>query len=531
MSERRIAGEPASRGIAIGPLVRLADGSAEIGRRHGDPAAERAALDAAITAARTELAELAAAADELAREILEFQVEMLGDPALVAEAAEAIAGGAPAGAAWAAALAGQIVAFGEAEEEYFRARAGDLADLRDRVLGHLANGAAVVPQTLPAGAILVAHDLGPSRFLGLDWSRLGGLALEAGSRTSHLAMLARARGVPLVTGLGPLAGETGEAVLDAAHGFVILAPEPDTLARYHAQRSAAGADDDPAALARPATTRSGERVLTLLNVDDPAALEPHRLAASDGIGLVRSEFLFLGRERPPEEAVQRRAYEALLEAAAGRPVIVRTLDIGGDKPLPGVTLPQERNPFLGLRGIRLCLERPELFRPQVRALLRAAVRGNLKVMLPMVAHPDEIAEARELFAAELAGLRAAGLAAALPEIGIMVEVPAVAIRPERFAAADFFSIGSNDLIQYTLAAARDAGGRVARLALGLDPAVARLIANMVDFGRETGKEVSVCGDLASEPDAVGALLDLGVRRLSVAPAALGRIKAAIAVHG
>lgn len=531
MSERRIAGEPASVGIAIGPLVRLADSSAEIGRRHGDPAAERAALDAAIAAARAELAALAAAADRLAREILEFQVEMLGDPALVAEAAEAIAGGAPAGAAWAAALAGQIVAFGEAEDEYFRARAGDLADLRDRVLGHLANGANVAAQELPEGAILVAHDLGPSRFLGLDWPRLGGLALEGGSRTSHLAMLARARGVPLVTGLGALPGETREAVLDAGQGLVILAPEPDTLAHYRARRGTAAVADDPAALARPAVTRAGEPVLVLLNVDDPVALDPQRLAASDGIGLVRSEFLFLGRPGPPDEAAQLLAYRALLDAAAGRPVIIRTLDIGGDKPLPGVSLPRESNPFLGLRGIRLCLERPELFRPQVRALLRAAAAGPLKVMLPMVAHPDELDEARALFTAELARLRGAGLAAALPEIGIMVEVPAVAVLPERFAAADFLSIGSNDLIQYTLAAARDAGGRVARLAQGLDPAVARLVATVVAFGRATGKEVSICGDLASEPEAVGALLELGLRRLSVAPAALGRVKAAIRAHG
>jgi phosphotransferase system enzyme I (PtsI) len=531
MPERRITGEPASLGIAIGPLVRLADSSAEIGRRHGDPAAERAALDAALAAAQAELAGLAATADDLAREILEFQIEMLGDPALVAEAAEAIAGGAPAGAAWAAALAGQIVAFGEAEDEYFRARAGDLADLRDRVLGHLADGASVAAQELPSGAILVAHDLGPSRFLGLGWERLGGLALEGGSRTSHLAMLARARGVPLVTGLGRLPVEACDAVLDAGRGLVVLGPEPDTLARYRAERSAAGADDDPGVLARPAVTRSGERLSILLNVDDPAALDPRRLAASDGIGLVRSEFLFLGRNRPPDEAAQLAAYKALLEAAGGRPVTVRTLDIGGDKPLPGVSLPHESNPFLGLRGIRLCLERPELFRPQVRALLRAAVRGNLKVMLPMVAHPDELAEARELFTAELAGLQREGHAAAMPALGIMVEVPAVAVLPERFAAADFLSIGSNDLIQYTLAAARDAAGRVARLALGLDPAVARLIANVVAFGRDAGKEVSVCGDLASEPDAVNALLDLGVRQLSVAPAALGRIKAAIAAYG
>jgi phosphotransferase system enzyme I (PtsI) len=233
----------------------------------------------------------------------------------------------------------------------------------------------------------------------------------------------------------------------------------------------------------------------------------------------------MGRDRLPDEDSQTGTYIELLELAGGKPVIVRTLDVGGDKPLPGVTLPAESNPFLGLRGIRLCLERPELFRPQVRALLRAAVAGPLKVMLPMVSHPDEIEEARYLFARELADL--AGTPARMPELGIMVEVPAVALTIERFAAAAFFSIGSNDLVQYALAASRDAGGRVARLADPCDPAVLRLIGNVVAYGRETGKEVGVCGDMASDPAGLAALLDLGIRRISVAPAALGRVKAAI----
>jgi len=532
MSERRLMGNAASAGLAIGGLVRLLDSSAEIGRRHGSSQAELAALDAAIAAARAELAAHAASADEQAAGILEFQVEMLSDPTLIGEAAEAIAGGAPAGAAWAAALAGQIVSFGEAEDEYFRARAGDLADLRDRVLGHLA-GVAHADTAIPAGAILVGRDIGPSRFLGLDWQRLAGLALEGGSRSSHVAMLARARGVPMVVGLGPIEAGAGPAVLDAIRGMLVLAPEPATLEGYERRRrdDAAACEADAAALARPAVTRSGEAVATLINVDDPAALRSGWIAASDGIGLVRTEFLFIGRDRLPDEATQLRAYALLVRAAAGKPLIVRTLDVGGDKPVPGVSLAAESNPFLGLRGLRLCLERPDLFRPQIRALLRAAAQGPLKVMLPMVAEPGELAEALCLFNEEHERLLTDGIAAALPEIGIMVEVPAVAITPERFAASAFLSVGTNDLVQYTLAASRDAGGRVARLADGVDPAVAWLIGNVVAFGRDTGKEVSVCGDMASDPAGVAALLDLGVRRLSVAPAALARVKAAIAAYG
>lgn len=529
MVERRLQGEPASPGIAAGPLVRLDAAAAKQTVGSGDPAAERAALERAMAMAAGELGALAAADDAMAAEVLEFQTELLGDPSLIEEALVAIEGGTSATEAWQAALGAQIAAYAEGDDDYFRARAADLADLRDRVLAHL-GGNGTVATELPPGAILLARDLGPSRFLGLDWSRLAGAAFEEGSRTSHVAMLARARGVPLVTGLGNLESVNGEAILDAAEGTLILSPGDATRATYARRRveSVAADADARAALAAPAVLRSGEPVAAMINVDDPAAVDPALLAASDGIGLTRTEFLFIGRDRLPDEDTQAAAYARLVELAAGKPVIIRTLDVGGDKPLAGVTMPAESNPFLGLRGIRLCLDRPELFRPQVRALLRAAVAGPLKVMLPMVSHPDEIEEARTIFARELADL---AVPARMPELGIMVEVPAVAVTIERFAAAAFFSIGSNDLVQYTLAASRDAGGRVARLADTCDPAVLRLIGNVVAFGRETGREVSVCGDMASEANGLAALLDQGIRRISVAPAALGRVKAAIARHG
>jgi phosphotransferase system enzyme I (PtsI) len=333
-----------------------------------------------------------------------------------------------------------------------------------------------------------------------------------------------------VTGLGTIDNSTGEAILDGSEGALILSPDDTTRAIYDLRQGAAALEDEAeiAALNAPAVMRNGERVVVMSNVDDPRSVSAALPRVCDGIGLTRTEFLFIGREELPDEGAQYAVYAGLLELADGKPVIVRTLDVGGDKPLPGVTLPAESNPFLGLRGIRLCMDRPDLFRPQVRALLRAAVGGPLKVMLPMISHPDEIEEARHVFARELADL--AGMPARMPELGIMVEVPAVAVTIERFAAADFFSIGSNDLVQYTLAASRDAGGRVARLADACDPAVLRLIANVVAFGHETGKEVSVCGDMASDRAGLAALLDLGVRRISVAWATLGRVKAAIADH-
>ncbi|MFO1068415.1 MAG: phosphoenolpyruvate--protein phosphotransferase [Geminicoccaceae bacterium] len=530
--ERRLPGEVASAGLAIGPLLRLAEAGDAAAAPQGDPATERDRLAAAMDAARAGLAALAEAADAMAAEILEFQLAMLDDPALTETILPAIAEGAPATAAWRTALEAQVAEYAAAEDDYFRARAADMADLRDRVLGHLAGAAGEVEAA--DGAILLARDLGPSRFLGFDWRRLGGAVLEAGSRTSHVAMLARARGVPLLTGVGAVAANGGDlAVLDAQDGLLVLDPGEATRAAYAARHAGAAAETAAAgaALAKPAVLRSGERVRTQVNVDDPAALDDALLLASDGVGLMRTEFLFLGRDRLPDEDAQLAAYADLLRRAAGRPVTVRTLDVGGDKPLPGVSLPQESNPFLGLRGIRLCLERPALFRPQVRALLRAAPLGPLKVMLPMVAVPDELAEAAALFAAELAGLETAGVAAAMPALGIMVEVPAAAVAIERFDGAAFFSIGTNDLVQYTLAASRDSGGRVGRLADPLDPAVLRLIAGVVACGRASSREVGVCGDMASDPRGVAALLDLGVRSLSVAPAALGRVKAAVQGHG
>jgi phosphotransferase system enzyme I (PtsI) len=311
-----------------------------------------------------------------------------------------------------------------------------------------------------------------------------------------------------------------------------VAPEPATVRRY---RGRLGARDHEAAeaealLAAPARTAEGEPVEVMLNLDRPEAVSDELLAAADGVGLLRTEFLFVGRELLPDEDEQHAAYTTLLDRLAGKPCIVRTLDVGGDKPLPGVGLPQESNPFLGLRGLRLCLERPELFRPQVRALLRAAPGRPLRVMLPMVATAGELEEARAFFAACLDELAAEGVAAATPPLGIMVETPAAAVTVD-LLPADFWSIGSNDLTQYVMAASRDAGGRVAALLDPLQPAVLRLIEGVVRRGAATGTPVSLCGDMASEPACVGTLLGLGLRRLSVAPAALGRVKLAVAAFG
>jgi phosphotransferase system enzyme I (PtsI) len=497
------------------------------------PAAAKTRLTAAIAQARSELAALIAASDAMGADILEFQHALLDDPTLADAAWSAIDRGLGAAGAWAAAIGEQVAVYESAEDEYFRARAGDLTDLRERVIGVLSGANNTAPPEMPDGAIIVAEDMTPSTFLSFDWRRLGGAALVAGSRASHVAMLARARGVPLLTGLKvePVA-LAGDAVLDAHDGVLVLSPTAATRARYAGRIAEAEEDHRRAqeALSRPAVTAAGERIEVMVNVDDPGAVGDEILQASDGVGLLRTEFLFIGRERLPSEDEQFTAYSRILHRLGGKPVIIRTLDVGGDKPLPGVNLAAESNPFLGLRGIRLCLEMPELFRPQVRALLRAGVDTALRVMLPMISMAAEVTEARRVFADCLAELRQAGVRAEMPPLGIMVETPAAAIAIESINA-DFYSIGSNDLTQYVMAAARDGVGRVARLNDPGHPAVIRLIEQVVAHGRSSGKSVSLCGDMASDPALAKRLLEIGLKRLSVAPAALGRIKLAIAGMG
>ncbi|GAB2178509.1 phosphoenolpyruvate--protein phosphotransferase [Dongia sp. agr-C8] len=526
MPEIRCSGRTASPGVAIGTLFVLEAAIHRV-RGIGTATEESGALDDAIEAAKAEIAALITQTEGEAAEILTFQVAMLEDEALTAPARAEIAGGSPADLAWRQALDAQIADYAAADDEYFRARAGDLVDIRDRVLQHL-SGAQV--QALPQGAVIAADDMTPSRFLGHDWRNGGAIALSKGSPSSHVAMLARARHVPMVVGLGFDTAKLkagAPAIVDGAAGLIILDPELESRKQASSRIANAARAEAEAQhfLKRPAVTRDGTAVAVFINVASPEELNGLDPAICDGIGLVRTELLFHASGGLPDEGHQFAAYQRILEWAAGRPVIVRTLDAGGDKPIPGLTV-EETNPFLGLRGLRLSLQRPEVFRTQLRALCRAAVAGELKIMLPMVTVPAELEQARGHLDAVVAELAKAGVAHKRPPLGIMVEVPSVAVMPERFDA-DFFSIGSNDLTQYVMAAARDLSS-VAHLADTADPAVLHLIERVVDHGVCQGVEVSLCGDAASDPALVPHLLKSGLRKLSAAPGAVGRVKAAIA---
>jgi phosphotransferase system enzyme I (PtsI) len=512
-------GTAASDGLFIGPVRRLGFALAER-QVTGDCDSERAALQEAIALSVSDLAGLMARVEGEAQDILGFQVAMLEDDALAAPALLAIDSGSPAHVAWRAALEGEIAGYEASEDDYFRARAADLRDIRDRVLRNLSGDGS---SSSTSGAVLVGEDIAPTTFLETDWSGGGAIALMRGSTTSHVAMLARARGIPMVVGLGELPEHAATLAVDGGSGTVLA--DPDDV--QHAAFNAALASDaqvrglEEQFRLRPATRRSGARIDILINVAGVEELDHIDPSSCDGIGLMRSEFLFR------DEETQYRAYRRFVEWAVGKPVTIRTLDIGGDKPVRGLTPDGEANPFLGLRGVRLTLAREDVFRTQLRALARAAVHGNLKVMVPMVTVPEEITRCAALFDACVAELDAQGIAAQRPPLGIMVEVPAVAVMPELFAAAAFFSIGSNDLTQYVTASSRD-DARVAALNDPSHPAVTALIAKVAQYGRGAGIPVSLCGDMASEPRHLAALLDAGLTSLSVAPARIARLKAAIA---
>ena len=523
-----LRGTPVSPGLALGRLVVLADEDRVPRRERGSDDEEASRLLAAIAAASAELTALMErAGDDEAQAILAFQVAMLADAVVTDPALTAIKAGATADAAWRAAMDLQIREYHEASDLYFRARASDLRDMRDRVLRRLGGAA---PTAVAPGSIVVAADLPPSRFLEIAWEG-GGLALTQGSPNSHVAMLARSRGVPMLVGVErtDLHGHT-EALIDTDNAVLVISPDGKLAVDFASrqQRAEIRRAEAERYLKAPAVTANGERVELLINVADGSELEGLDPACCDGIGLVRTELALRDAADLADEEKQYRIYRRILQWANGRPVTMRTLDAGGDKPIPGYTVDGEANPFLGTRGLRLSLLHPDVFSAQLRALARAAAVGPLKVMLPMVTSPRELDRVRVLLDAAIASLRKRGIECAVPELGMMVEVPAAALAIDLFDA-DFLSIGSNDLIQYVTATSRDSGV-LAPLHDPLHPAVLRLIHEVVAHAARRGIPVSLCGDMASDVRCIPALLDIGLRCLSVAPSTLAHVKSAISRH-
>lgn len=538
MKQRVLTGIPASPGIVMGPVRLLRYEVPEVPHRviadaeiDGEIARFRDALVGATERLRQvrDRAEQHAGAEEAA--IFEVQIGILADVALQSEVESYIRQNLDADKAFDVVMLEWRQKFARSAAPMVRERVSDLTDVHIRVLSLLMRLPDHDPVDVPKGtnAILVTHDLTPSLTLQLDREAIAGLATDSGTRTSHVAILARSLGIPAVVGLRDATSrlQGGEmAVLDATTGLLVIEPSPNELEAFRT-RAAAQARDD-AELARftdvDAVTTDGVRLTLRANVDLPEEAEAAAHSGADGVGLMRTEFLVVGRATMPDEDEQYRAYRRVVEAFDGHPVIVRTFDIGGDK-LPIGGYPSEPNPFLGWRAIRMCLDSPDLFKVQLRALLRAALHGDVRIMLPLVVSVDEVRAARRLLDESAAELAALGVPfrRQVP-LGVMVETPGAAVAADTFAGdVAFFSIGTNDLVQYTLAVDRG-NVNLANRFTPLHPAILRLIRRIVDVADAQGIDVAVCGEMASQPLMAFALIGLGVRELSVNPRAVPATK-------
>jgi multiphosphoryl transfer protein len=533
-----LRGFPVSPGAAVGPARHLRVAPMAVPRREaGSAEDEHAALERAIAAAAGDIGAqretVARRAGDAEAAIFDAHLLFLRDDELLGPASAAIEGGVTAEDAWTAAIERLSAAWEGLDDEYLRARAADVRSVGLQVLAHLL-GTPLAPPRPDAPGVLLAGDLSPAETAGLDPGVVLGIATAAGGPTSHTAVLARSLGIPAVVGMGAglLSIEEGTSVaIDGASGEITLEPSEEfaTQLRAKERRRRVDAEEARREAADPAVTADGVTVEVGANVGAPGEIAEALANGADGIGLFRTEFLFMGRDRMPDEAEQAAVYEEAAAALRGRPLLLRTLDVGADKPVPFLSQPPEDNPFLGVRGIRLSLATPALLDTQLRAILRTAARHPVRVMFPMVATVRELRDARTALDRARAQIAEAGHPPPRHdlEVGVMVEVPSAALTAAALAPfADFFSIGTNDLTQYALAADRG-NGRVANLADALHPAVLRLIRETCEAAEAAKRWVGVCGELAGDAAATSLLLGLGVRELSMPSPAIGLVKRAV----
>ena len=529
-AENRLNGIPASNGIGIGPIWQLPTQEIQIVQSFLGIEQEKSALQSALSTAREQLIALRQqTAEQISEEeaaIFDAHLELIADPDLLDGVQELISAENSAAHAWQQTININAEALAALSDPLLAARAADMRDVGQRVLSILTghDGALEMP-TQPF--VLFANDLSPSLTASLDKQLVLAVCTAAGGANAHAAILARALRLPAVVGVGQslLDIPSGtHVIVDGRSGEINLAPTEAEIQTAQAQREQilAAYENAMGAANEPAITTDGHRVEIVANVANAEEAENAYQSGAEGVGLLRSEFLFLDREHAPTVAEQTKAVGDIVAALRGQPVIVRTLDVGGDKPLPYINVPHEENPFLGERGIRLCLNRPNLFRDQLTAIVQAAQRGRALIMFPMVSDVRELHQARQ----HLNEVSAA-LGLPCPEVGIMIEVPSAALMADQFAPyVDFFSIGTNDLTQYTMAVDR-MHPSLNHLSDGLHPAVLRLIAKTVDAAHAAGKWVGVCGELGADPQAAPILIGLGVDELSVTVPAVPTVKAQI----
>jgi len=533
-----LTGVPASPGIVVGPahLLRweVPDVSARV-LRDDQIDAELAKFRAGVEKAKDRLRAVKARAAEKAGEaesaIFDVQISILEDASLLDQVEQLVRTNLAPEKAFDIVMLDWRDHFGRSTNPMMRERSGDLVDIHIRVLTILLGLPDHDPVDLAPGAnaIVVTHDLTPSLTIQLDRRAIAGIATDAGTRTSHVAILARSLGLPAVVGLIDATSRitSGERViLDGSNGRLVVKPTAAELAQFadRARREAKAQAELATLVGVEALTTDGLHITLRANVDLPDEASAAATQGAEGVGLMRTEFLVVGRTAMPTEDEQYAAYRKVVEAFKGQPVVIRTYDVGGDK-LPVGGFPHEPNPFLGWRAIRMCLDEPELFKVQLKALMRAAVHGDLQIMLPLVVSVDEVRQARALLEEAAQELAAKGVPhrADVP-LGVMVETPAAAVSVDSFVKdVSFLSIGTNDLVQYTLAVDRGNASLVTRYT-PLHPAVLRLIARTVEEGHKANLSVSVCGEMASQPLMAYALIGLGVRTLSVAAVGLPAVK-------
>jgi phosphocarrier protein FPr len=526
-----------SAGLAIGPLCFAANAETRVpDHLIDDPDSELQRLCEAIAAARISISSeepaLRKSLPKADADIFEAQALVLDDPALLKSAEAAIREHrANAALAWARAFQAVAADYDRIEDEYLRQRAADVRDIGARVLAALGVARPRVGD-LPRPGILVVDDLAPAEVIALPGAVLGVICLQGG-RTSHASILLRSRGIPAIAraqaALGPQSSGI-VAAFDGSTGELWINPEPARLQALHARAEAerAAASESSRHSHEPAITTDGHPVPIFANLSSAADASAALDQGAEGVGLFRAEFLFFDRSGPPGEEEQTDLLRRLREIMGVRPVIVRTLDVGGDKAVPYLGLAREANPFLGERGLRVCLARPELFHTHLRAILRAGLGGNFRIMFPMLSDLGELRAARAALLQAHRALDQSRTPHAWPvPVGVTIEVPSAVILGDQLAAeADFFSIGTNDLAQYLLAADRG-NPALARFHDALHPALLRAIAQITAEAHRHGKPVGVCGEMASDPVAVRFLIGLGIDHLSLAPARIPAIKSAI----
>ncbi len=533
-----LKGISASKGIAIAPGFIYRTGFAAPARSLvADVEAELNRLHVALAAAKIELEAvyqnaLASVGEEEAQ-IFNAQLLMVEDPDLLDSVEEKIrTEQCNADAAFYEGAESYAQMLLELTEEYFRARAADVRDIGRRVVRLLQNQSGQ-PEQMALASIILAEDLAPSDTMQFPRPLIAGFFTARGGTTSHAAILSRALGIPAVVAAGAIPGviaNSASLILDGDNGLLIIDPDETTLLDYQQRQVEQGrkSDEEKQSAHEPALTKDHKQVEVVSNIGNLEDAITAMSNGAEGVGLLRTEFSYIEQNRVPTEDELVETYTAIFQTFGSYPVVVRTLDIGGDKEIPHLKLPVEANPFLGCRGIRLCFTRPDLFKPQLRAILRAGVGVDLRIMFPMVAAIEEVRQGRAVLQEIMQELDSQGMAYnAQPQVGIMIEVPAAALCADQLAReVDFFSIGTNDLTQYTMAADRG-NASVTYLVSALQPAVLRLIQRVITAGHEAGIWVGMCGEMAGEPLAIPILLGFGLDEFSMNSPAIPRAKQTI----